>query len=112
MKLFAFWRYPSCIDCLGAPVVKMREDGSILAEGYGPGGWFKPFKILPLGAGQALWYKLQAIEIQYKEKQKNLLDEYRAEARKILPELDDGRGVDRHRVGNARSPSTWWGGQR
>lgn len=55
-KLFALWEYSGSImdtptTMLGSPIARFRDNGSIIAEGYG-GAVFHPAIVLPLISGR------------------------------------------------------------
>jgi hypothetical protein len=85
MKMFAFWRYDQFPYILGAEVVKMRDNGMVETTGY-QGFLFKPIKILPRKAGEALHEKLKALTSEHRAAMDKLNEDFRAKVREVFGE--------------------------
>ncbi len=70
MKLYAFWKYDVFPYILGGHITRISSNGSVETKEYGPGNYFKPFKIVPAKTGEKLH-----IEIKKSEKDFRLAEE-------------------------------------
>ncbi len=87
MKLYAFWNYDTYPYLLGGPIVKVRDNGYVTTENYGPGYSFWPVRILTLKAGQLHHAKLKKLEAEYKEAQKAFNLEWKRKAELLAKEI-------------------------
>lgn len=83
--LFGFWKYDGFPYILGGTIIEMNSSGYIQTKEYGPGHWFNPIKILPLKEGKELLNKLEELEYEYRNKNKELLETYKEKANLIAP---------------------------
>lgn len=91
-KLFAFWRYSfqsytGIPGFLGAPVVEVKANGDVAAEGY-TGYRFTPVKILPIKEGRALSAKIERLRKEYREAHKAVDREFKKKLDDLLKVVD------------------------
>lgn len=82
LTLFALWKNSGCIidhatTMLGSPVAAFRDDGSIVAAGYGGAG-FRPSIVLPLAAGRAALADFERLVEERREAHKKFVAEWGA----------------------------------
>lgn len=89
-KLYAFWRHDQFPFILGGPVTKMRENGSVETKNFGPGYYFKPFKVVPLKAGLMLQQHLDSMEHKFRAAEKEFRLQWKREGDKLFKMINDG----------------------
>lgn len=80
-KLMAAWSYDQPPYYIMAEIIDIRNDGCIQAKGF-DGMWFKPVIILPLDQDRI--DELKAIETMYRQKSKELTQQVRQDAKRVV----------------------------
>jgi hypothetical protein len=85
-KMMAFWRYESFPFVLCGKIVKMKGDGKVETEEYGPGFWFKPIKIVPYDEGLMIKNRLKKLTQRYHTELDKFKDGFNQAAKTIIGE--------------------------
>jgi hypothetical protein len=82
---FAFWRYDMFPYVLGGKIIRRFKDGTVEVEGYGPGFYFKPIKVMPYKQGESIWNALTDLRENKRTMEKALDTMFTKSAREIAP---------------------------
>jgi hypothetical protein len=74
-ELYVFWKYDVYPFILGAPLVRLLDNGHAVPEGYG-GRSFKPKLIVPKKRGVQLHALLKGLELEYRDALRLLAQEW------------------------------------
>jgi hypothetical protein len=85
--LYAFWRYDQFPYVLHGRVVHMADDGTVRVQGYQTMR-FKPILLLPVGSGEELGAKINAVRSEHQVELDKLNESFKDQVRELLDPHD------------------------